>query len=115
MTDEEKYRGSAFERHLQTGALLIGVGLMGWFGHTVEATNTNQAVLTTKAEQTGSAITELKNTLRDEMYRRSDAKRDVDATNQQISELRSRVSALESVLNARSRPASGPVADWSRK
>jgi len=113
--DEKTASGNVFEQHLRTGLLMICVAVLVWVGASTEANNMSLARLDERSSQAKNSVDELKKTIGEEMYKRSDAKRDVDATNLQISELRTRVTALEYAVNARSRQPQGALSDWNRK
>lgn len=89
---------NVFERHLQTGVQLILVALVLWAGSQLVAIGQQYAVLEERITAQGALLTELRAELKEwgELYyRRSEARRELDAIEDRIRSLDGRVSALE--------------------
>ena len=113
--DDKTPQANVFEQHLRTGLLMICVAVLVWVGASTEANNISLAKFSERSDASQRAFDDLKKTISEDMYKRSDAKRDVETTNQQISELRTRVTALEYAVNSRAKQPQGALSDWSRK
>lgn len=107
---------SALERHLQTFILMAALMVLGWVGHSLETGNENAARLDERILAINQSIKELKETA-GRVYTRSDADRDFQAVNGQISDLRGRVYAVEGAIHDRNatKPPVPDIKEWSRK
>lgn len=108
---------SALERHFQTFVLLSAIGLLAWVGHSLETTNESAVRLDERVKALSDSIRDLKD-ISNKVYTRIDAEKDFQVVNGQISDLRSRVYAVENAIHDRNTPKSpttGELKEWARK
>lgn len=90
---------SMFEKHFQTGVQVVMVALLLWAGRELVALGQSSAVLEERLAAQGALLTEMRQEMQemsDVYYRRTDARRELDAIESRINGLDSRVSDLES-------------------
>lgn len=100
MSEGTKDRRTAnnFERHLQTGLVMIVIGLMGWVGITTSDTSRGMATLGERVSWMGDTIKELKTQLAAQAadrYTRKDAQRDYTQYMRRFQAIEARVTKLE--------------------
>lgn len=89
--------GSTIERHIQTGVMIVLIGVMTWVGSTVNSTDKRTAVIETN-------LGHLTERLR-EMQPASEARRDVADINRRLDASDKRIDAIETRIDALHPPA----------
>lgn len=97
---QDRRKSSVFERHLQTGLVLLAVGLLGWNGVTTSDTSSGMAVLDERVSWMGGAVSELKtqiSSLVADRYTQLDAERDRMDNNRRFENIETRLLKLENM------------------
>ncbi|SDK78610.1 hypothetical protein SAMN05661010_00081 [Modicisalibacter muralis] len=98
MAQDGTVKPSMFERHLQTGIQLLLVGLLGWAGLKLVSLGEDNAALQERLIYQGDQIASLRRDLRDWSnlyYRKTDATREIGALQDDVRDLKQRISTLE--------------------
>lgn len=98
LNPEDRRTSSAFERHLQTGLVVLVVGVMSWVGVSVNETSRSMATMQERVSWMSDSIKDLKTQLAETSngrYTINDAERDKALYDRRLVQVERRIEVIE--------------------